>query len=63
MTAEDAVAIGDGENDIGILDLCGYAVAMDNAFDIVKQHADEVTDSNNDDGVANWLEKTYLQGD
>ncbi|MBQ9036203.1 MAG: HAD family phosphatase [Erysipelotrichaceae bacterium] len=63
LTAEDAVAIGDGENDIGILDLCGYAVAMDNAFDIVKQHTDEVTDSNNDDGVANWLEKTYLQGD
>ncbi len=63
LTPEDAVAIGDGENDIGILDMCGYAVAMENAFDIVKEHADEVTDSNVNDGVAAWLEKTYLQGE
>ena len=35
----------------------GYKVAVDNAIDIVKQKADEITLSNNEDGVAVFLEK------
>jgi len=35
----------------------GYKVAVANAIDIVKEKADEITLSNDDDGVAVFLEK------
>ena len=35
----------------------GYKVAVDNAIDIVKEKADEITLSNDEDGVAIYLEK------
>ena len=35
----------------------GYRVAVDNAIDIVKERADEITVSNDEDGVAVYLEK------
>ena len=35
----------------------GYKVAVDNAIDIVKENADEITLSNDEDGVAVYLEK------
>ena len=47
----DTIAIGDGANDIEMLDLCGIGVAMGNAAEIVKQHADIVTDRIENDGL------------
>ena len=38
-------------------DTIGYKVAVDNAIDIVKEKADEITLSNDEDGVAIYLEK------
>ena len=35
----------------------GYKVAVDNAIDIVKEKADEITLSNDEDGVAVFLDK------
>lgn len=35
----------------------GYKIAMENAIDIVKEKADEVTLSNDKNGVAVFLEK------
>lgn len=46
------IAVGDGYNDIPMLDYAGLAVAMDNAYDGVKPHADWVAPSNDADGVA-----------
>lgn len=37
--------------------LYGHSVAMGNAPDKIKEMVDEVTDSNNEDGVAKFLEK------
>ena len=54
---KDTIAIGDDANDISMLKTVGYAVAMDNAINRVKEYADEITKSNEEDGVAIFLEK------
>ena len=45
-------SFGDGQNDIPMLDFAGLGIAMDNAPDEVKLHADMVTGSCNADGIA-----------
>ena len=40
-----------------MLKTVGYAVAMDNATVGVKEYANEITKSNEEDGVAIFLEK------
>ena len=54
---EEIVAFGDDVLDMDILSQCGIGVAMENAIDEVKAVADEVCDSNDNDGVAKWLAK------
>jgi len=51
INLEDVMAIGDAPNDVGMLQLAGVAVAMDNAPARVKQVAHWVAPSNNDHGV------------
>lgn len=53
---EDTIAIGDDFNDISMFKTVGYSVAMGNANDEVKKYADEITSSNEEDGVAIFLE-------
>lgn len=57
---EQTIAFGDGENDVRMLDKAGVAVAMENAPPAVKEHADMVAKSNNENGVCNFLEKVIL---
>ena len=54
---DNTVAFGDGENDISMLQSAGYSIVMGNASDKVKEHADFITKSNNEDGVAYVIEK------
>ena len=54
---EEAIAIGDDNNDLSMFEQVGYKVAMGNAINIVKEKADEITLSNDEDGVAVFLEK------
>ena len=58
---EETMAFGDGENDISMLKAAGIGVAMGNASDQIKEAADEVTLTNDQDGVAaairNWVLK------
>jgi hydroxymethylpyrimidine pyrophosphatase-like HAD family hydrolase len=54
---EDCIAIGDDMNDLTMFDACGYNVAMGNAIKPLKERADFVTDTNENDGVAKFLEK------
>lgn len=54
------VAIGDGHNDIGMIEFAGLGVAMGNAHDEVKNRADHVTRSNADEGVAAVIEELIL---
>lgn len=53
---DSIIAFGDDYADIGMLQLCGMGVAMGNAIDEVKEHADVVIESNDEDGIAKFLE-------
>ena len=59
FTRERTVAFGDGENDIELVDWAGYGVAVANAHDRVKEVADFVCPSVDEEGVAQVLE-AYL---
>lgn len=48
---EECIAFGDGGNDVEMLEYCGIGVAMGNAADEVKRHADFVTTSVDDEGI------------
>ncbi|NLK45645.1 MAG: HAD hydrolase family protein [Treponema sp.] len=56
----DFAAFGDDFADLPMLKLCKIGVAMGNAVQEVKDSADAVTLSNEEDGVAVWLEKNVL---
>ncbi|AXG82613.1 HAD family hydrolase [Streptomyces paludis] len=60
VKAADTIAFGDMPNDIPMFGWAGYGVAMANAHDELKAVADEVTASNEDDGIAVVLEKLLL---
>ena len=53
----EVIAFGDGLNDREMLAWAGHGVAVANADDAVKDVADAVTGSNDDDGVAQVLER------
>lgn len=53
------IAFGDGENDIGMLEACGYSYAMENANAKTKAVAKYEAPSNDENGVLKVLAK-YL---
>ena len=55
-----AIGIGDSTNDIEMLQVCGVGIAMGNATDEVKAHADEVTTAVLDDGIWNAFRRHGL---
>jgi hydroxymethylpyrimidine pyrophosphatase-like HAD family hydrolase len=59
VEAADVVAFGDMPNDIPMLSWVGRAVAMGNAHPAVKEVADEVTWTNDEDGVARYLRDLF----
>lgn len=59
LKREELIAIGDGFNDLSMIKYAGLGVAMSNAQEIVKENADKVTKSNEEDGVAYIIEE-YL---
>jgi Cof subfamily protein (haloacid dehalogenase superfamily) len=61
IPANQTMTIGDGENDVEMLQLAGLGVAMANANDHVKSVANVTTASNDADGVAEAVEKYVLQ--
>ena len=54
---KETIAFGDGENDILLLDAAGIGVAMGNAEERLKKHADIIAGTNNDNGVGEILKK------
>lgn len=57
---KDVVAFGDNLNDLEMIKAVGLGVAMGNATDIIKEHADVVTECNNNNGIAKVLKKYFL---
>ncbi len=60
VSASQVLAIGDGENDIEMLQLAGIGVAVGNANQHVKDTAKAVVSSNDADGVAEAIERFIL---
>jgi Cof subfamily protein (haloacid dehalogenase superfamily) len=54
---DSVIVFGDDHNDVGLFKKAGYSIAMSNAIKELKEIADEITDSNDDDGVAVSLER------
>ena len=59
-SAKDTIAIGDGHNDLSMFQKANYSVAMGNACDEVKEKADAITSSLENDGIYNAFKQLKL---
>ncbi len=60
IALNEIVSFGDDINDMEMLQICGTGVAVSNAVTDVKAVADCVTLSNDEDGVADWIENNIV---
>lgn len=63
LTAGDAVCCGDGFNDISMIKYAGVGVAMGNAQEAVKETADYITASNDEDGLVQVINNFVLENE
>lgn len=56
---ESIIAFGDAENDCEMIKAVGWGVAMGNASDVLKACADDITTSNDEDGVGTYLANLF----
>lgn len=61
ISTDELMCCGDAPNDMAMLELAGIGVAVANAWGGLKDHADYITESNDDDGVALAIEKFVLR--
>ena len=57
---EETIGFGDGVNDLAMFRECGIGVAMGNAEEKLKDMADYITQTNDEHGVAEFIEKYIL---
>jgi hydroxymethylpyrimidine pyrophosphatase-like HAD family hydrolase len=60
ISLDQVIAVGDSVGDIEALEIAGLGVAMGNAEEELKQHADYIAASVWEDGVAQILERFLL---
>lgn len=60
INREEVICIGDAGNDSHMIEFAGLGVAMGNAFPEIKEIADFITDTNEDNGVANVVNKFLI---
>lgn len=61
VSSEELMCCGDAPNDIQMAELAAIGVAVANAWGGLKDHADYITASNDDDGVALAIEKFVIR--
>lgn len=61
LTREDAICCGDGFNDITMIKYAGVGVAMGNAKPVVKEAADYITGTNDEDGLVEVIDEFVLK--
>ena len=61
LTRDEVMCLGDHENDRDMIEYAGLGVAMGNAIDSIKEIANFVTTTNDEDGVAVAVEKFVLK--
>ena len=59
IDSKDIMAIGDNINDKQMIENAGLGVAMGQSTPVITNVANEVTSSNNEEGVAKILQKHY----
>lgn len=59
LTREEVIVAGDYDNDAEMISWAGLGVAMGNGNDYIKEIADEITKSNEEDGVAEIIKKYF----
>lgn len=57
LSPDEVVAVGDGENDLPLLQLCGLSVSVNNALPMLKEASDWVMNKDCGDGVVELIEK------
>ena len=60
LTRENAICCGDGYNDISMIEYAGTGVAMGNAQPAVKEAADYITGTNDEDGLVEVIDKFIM---
>ena len=60
ISIDETMAFGDGGNDLSIIEKAGLGVAMGNANQALKEVADYVTSSVDEDGVYNAMKKFVI---
>ncbi|HHD2752996.1 TPA: Cof-type HAD-IIB family hydrolase [Clostridium perfringens] len=60
INREEIICLGDSENDLSMIEFAGLGIAMGNAEEFLKEKADYITDTNENDGVAKAIEKFVL---
>lgn len=61
LTRENAICCGDGFNDISMIQYAGTGVAMGNAQPAVKEVADYVTGTNDEDGLVEVIDEFIMK--
>ena len=61
ISKDETIAIGDGFNDLSMIQYAGLGIAMANAQEIVRESANYITLSNEEDGVAHVIEKFVFE--
>lgn len=57
LSPDQVVGVGDAENDLDLLQLCGYGVAVANALPVLKNKADFVTQGERGAGVTEMIDR------
>lgn len=60
ISAKEMICCGDGFNDLTMIEYAGLGVAMANAQEVVKESADFITKSNDEDGVLHVIERFMM---
>lgn len=60
ISPDEAMAFGDGKNDIELLETVGTGMAMGNASEEVKRHANDVCLSVDQDGIYHYCKQQKL---
>ena len=56
LKCDELVVFGNGKNDIDMFQVADESYAVENACDELKKYATGMIDSNDNDGVAKWIE-------
>lgn len=60
VNREELMTFGDSYNDLTMIQYAGFGVAMGNAKDVIKENADYIAPSNDEDGIVEVINKFIL---